>query len=435
MRSVLMISYDSPPSPEVGAQACAQIARHLPAYGWMPTVLTARHDGSGSSGADVGWQGPVTVVSTATLPHPLSLYKGLKARRRRGSGEGPFSKAGERRTFPALRQRLISLLSVPDDRTGWILPAILGGLRAIRRDRVEHLFSTAPSWSNHLVGLGLARLTGLPWTIHFRDPWTEWTGRASTGFEARIERHIIRRANSVVCVTDRHTELLRRLHPECPIRKFVTITNGYDGSEWESLDLRAQAGRRDVFRIVYTGELYLERNPLPLFRAVGELIDRGAVGRDHVAVELFGRCETAGGQNTTDLAQECGISDRVRVFGPVDHQRVLRELVASNLLLLLAEGWNLQIPQKTYEYLRAGRPILALTGEGALADLLRRTGGADVVDPTNHEQIVGTIHRIYHCWREGKNPPVPDPKITADFDRRVLAGNFAKVFEGVLEPS
>lgn len=140
MRSLLMISYDFPPSPEVGAQACAQIARHLPAYGWMPTVLTAGHDVSGSKHAKVGWDGTGTVVSTATLPHPLSLYRLLKARRETGSAEVPSSGEGERGAFAALRQRLISLLSVPDDRTGWILPAIFSGLRVIRRSRVEHLF-------------------------------------------------------------------------------------------------------------------------------------------------------------------------------------------------------------------------------------------------------------------------------------------------------
>src|SRR5262245_31509370 len=161
MRSLLMISYDSPPSVEVGAQACAQIARHLPAYGWMPTLLTARHEASGPNDAEVGWPGRVNVVSTATLPHPLSLYSFLKALTGRASAESPSSGGSEPGVFAAFRQRLVSLLSVPDDRTGWILPAIFGGLRAIRRSRVEHLFSTAPHWSNHIVGLGLARLTGL----------------------------------------------------------------------------------------------------------------------------------------------------------------------------------------------------------------------------------------------------------------------------------
>ncbi len=42
MHRVLVISYDFPPSTEVGGHACAQIARNLPLYGWEPDVLTVQ---------------------------------------------------------------------------------------------------------------------------------------------------------------------------------------------------------------------------------------------------------------------------------------------------------------------------------------------------------------------------------------------------------
>src|SRR6266542_4267159 len=42
MRRVLFISYSFPPSTEMGAYSCAQIARYLPLYGWEPVVLTVR---------------------------------------------------------------------------------------------------------------------------------------------------------------------------------------------------------------------------------------------------------------------------------------------------------------------------------------------------------------------------------------------------------
>ena len=41
-RRVLFISYSFPPSMEMGAYSCAQIARYLPLYGWEPVVLTVR---------------------------------------------------------------------------------------------------------------------------------------------------------------------------------------------------------------------------------------------------------------------------------------------------------------------------------------------------------------------------------------------------------
>ena len=104
-------------------------------------------------------------------------------------------------------------------------------------------------------------------------------------------------------------------------------------------------------------------------------------------------------------------------------------MAQSDLLLLLAEGLTLQIPGKTYEYLRAGRPILALTSEGALADLLRRTGGAWVVHPKDESGISEAVLQAYRGWENGFASPRANQAMVGGFDRRLLAGQFAKLFE------
>jgi hypothetical protein len=104
-------------------------------------------------------------------------------------------------------------------------------------------------------------------------------------------------------------------------------------------------------------------------------------------------------------------------------------MTQSNLLLLLAEGWSVQIPGKTYEYLRAGRPILALTSEGAAARLLRTTGGAWVVDPADHAGIATALREVHRRWRAGEDGPLAEPAAVAAFDRRRLAGRFADLFD------
>jgi len=157
---------------EMGAQACAQIARYLHPCGWEPVVLTVRerYIKKTYTGSDPAFPGLVT--RTRVMPHPLSIYRSIKARFRMNTNG---TSAGGRSSPPmsARRRWALSLLSIPDIYTGWILPATISGLRIIRRLGVHHLFSSAPPWSNHLVGLTLARLTGLPWTVHFRDPWIQ----------------------------------------------------------------------------------------------------------------------------------------------------------------------------------------------------------------------------------------------------------------------
>ena len=95
----------------------------------------------------------------------------------------------------------------------------------------------------------------------------------------------------------------------------------------------------------------------------------------------------------------------------------------------------LQIPGKTYEYLRAGRPILALTSQGALADLLRRTGGAWVADPADQAAVTRAVRETHAAWRRGEPALRADSTLVADFDRRRLAGRFAALFNQRSSPN
>jgi glycosyltransferase involved in cell wall biosynthesis len=186
--------------------------------------------------------------------------------------------------------------------------------------------------------------------------------------------------------------------------------------------------KNDRFTITYTGTFYQERSPYPIFRALRGLVDRGDVDLARIKIDLIGWCETAEGRSVKKMAEEYGLSGCVNIVGPLGRILSLRRLVQSDLLLLLAEGLTLQIPGKTYEYLRAGRPILALTSGGALADLLRKAGGAWVVDPVNDNAVLGALREAYHGWNDGAVAPEPDRAVVADFDRRQLAGRFAELF-------
>src|SRR6185369_13567041 len=96
-----------------------------------------------------------------------------------------------------------------------------------------------PFWTNHIVGFVLSRLTGLPWTAHFRDPWVtgarETPTNNSSWANKWLERMVVTRATAVVSVTEEHSAAFRRAYPSLHGGKFVTVPNGYDNEEWENL--------------------------------------------------------------------------------------------------------------------------------------------------------------------------------------------------------
>ena len=419
---------------EIGAQTTRQLTRHLPVCNWNPVVLTVKEqyfphtDALGPNGF------PGCIRRTRVVPHPLGIFADLKARLHADTCTAPYSETTGR-AMGTLRRWLLSLLRTPDIYTGWIPPAIVAGLDEIRRHSVTHLCSSAPYWSNHLIGLVLSRLTGLTWTAHFRDPWVgipAWKPESalSRWIERSLERMVVHRSTSVVCVTERHAGLFRRRYPEIAPEKFVSIPNGFDETEWTDIGDRAdhRTAARDTFVIRYAGSLHERRSPLPLFRAVRALVDAGEVDRSRLTIDLVGWCDVAEGRRVTEMADECGIVDRVTFTGPLGRTDTLRRMAQADLLLVLAEAQPYQIPGKTYEYLRAGRPILALTSDGALSDLLRETGGAWIVDPADQRGIAAAVREAYRGWTTGQRPPCPDSQVVATFDRRRLAARLAEVF-------
>jgi len=447
-RRLLFIAYQFAPSLEMGARSCAQIARYLPLHGWSPVVLTAheKHIEERFRGPDeeIGALGLAdAIVKARMLPHPFDFYRWLGAALRRKPQNNvdangaettvetgtPLGKKGR------LRSLILSSLSIPDRYNGWILPAIVAGLKAARESKSQQLFSSGPFWTNHLVGLALSYLTGLPWSAHFRDPWVTGWGTPAIAISYRLnkwlERLVVTRATAVVAVTEEHAAVFRRAYPNLPADKFVAVPNGFDDGEWNDLPTDAQRDEKSKGKllIVYTGKFYIERDPQPLFRALKKLIDMGEITREQVQVDLIGWCEASEGRSVRGMAIEHGLSDCVNIIGPCSRPETLKRMTQADLLLLLAERFVIQIPGKTYEYLRAGRPILALTPEGALADLLRRTGGGWVVNQNDDAGILAAVREIFQQWKEGRITRAADPAVVKAFDRRALAGRFAGLFD------
>jgi glycosyltransferase involved in cell wall biosynthesis len=436
MMRVLVITYDFPPSLEMGAHACSQLVRYLPLYGWEPAVVTVKERYIVNLGNDAGQGFPGRVVRTRMLPHPLAAYGGVKSKLGLPSGQDSYHWASND-GLGTLRRWILSLLKTPDDYSGWIPPAILAGLQEIRCEPVKALFSSGPCWSNHLVGLVLSHLTRLPWVAHFRDPWTgipQWkpVSALSSRIETALERQVVSRAAYIVCVTDLHANLLRRVYPDVPVERVVTIPNGFDEAEWEALGDEGDQvwpPATDPFVITYTGSLYQRRNPRSVFCALRTLANRAEVDLARVRVDLVGWCDVAEGRRVREIAQQCGVADQVNLTGPLGRRETLRRMRQSSLLLLLAEAQPFQIPGKTYEYLRAGRPILALTSEGAVVELLRKAGGAWVVDPAHEEGVAAAVLEAYRAWERGSRTLMPDPRAVASFDRRLLAGRLAELLD------
>lgn len=398
---ILLIAYHYPPDTAVGSLRAAKVAEAFRKRGHTVQVITARlpSDVGRSRPAETG----ISVRTVRVLPGPRDWWAWIKrvghSRPREEGGEVAVDPATPARA-PWWKRLILSLIWTPDDRQGFILPALLVSLPRVWR--ADLVYSTAPPFSDHLVGLLLRWLSWKRWVAEFRDPWTDnsWKpDNARTGFSDALnrwlERRTLRSAFRIVSVSDGIEARIAQRLPESDRTRLLVVRNGID----ELLPLRASRKDGKPVRIVHIGTFYFNRDPMPFLRA---LADVRRMNGPAFEVDLVGHCRWYRGSSVEDAASRLGLGDVVRFQDWVPHAEGQRLTRSADLLLLLAQGQPAQVPNKLYEYLGTRIPILAFADtEGESARMLREIGGHVVVGDVDDQQIRNAVISAFRLAGDG----------------------------------
>ena len=394
--TILLISQAFPPDAVVGALRAGNVARAFRDAGYRVLVVTAAMDGEAAGERE--WM-PGVLVKTVRLgpryrDRVTSLLRRWQPRRARTqtSEATPLGGAGAAIT-PAvqagpLRSLILSLVWIPDDELRFVGPAYRAAKSLLKG--VDLVYTTAPSHSTNLVGFLLRRLHRVRWCAEFRDPWCYPHSLPVTPLVARVnrwlERLCINAADYLVTVTEQTANLYRqRLGSSAG--KVILVRNGIP-----ALNPRPTHRNGDPFRIVYTGSIYGGRDPRAFLEAVSMVAGEYAAAGKPLRVDLFVSEPHVGEVPLDTYLEGLGIAGIVRVRQWVPHAEMQRILAEADLLLLLAQRQPLQVPNKLYEYLGTGVPILAVAdAEGETARMLRDVGGHYVVERDTADDIAAAL--------------------------------------------
>ncbi|GAB2860566.1 glycosyltransferase [Pseudoduganella ginsengisoli] len=308
----------------------------------------------------------------------------------------------------SLKGHYLRLWALPDRWISWWFGAVPAGRRLLHRYRPQVIWSTYPIATAHLIGLTLHRLSGVPWVADLRDPMISTgfpTDKLSLWVYRWIERQVVRHSSRVVCTTPGAVRDYQRRYPEAPPEKFVVIENGYDEHSFPS-------GPEPVppagpFLLLHSGVVYpAERDPACLFQALADLRSEGLLSSKQFCLLLRA---TAHDRRISEQVQQYGLADMVRIEPPIHYRAALAEMMqAHGLLILQGSSCNAQIPAKLYEYIRSGRPILALTDlAGDTATALSGCSSAVVAPLDDVAAIRATLLAFLDKVRTGQLPPPP----------------------------
>ncbi|MFO0951491.1 MAG: glycosyltransferase family 4 protein [Isosphaeraceae bacterium] len=392
-RNVLMLTYHFPPSAASGSFRLLGFARHLPSHGWRTTVVAP---------PSLPWE-PVDQGLADRVPAGTTVYH-----------------------VPYMKWRVTRLLAAG---WGWLIPAAKACARAVREQRPDAVLTSGPPHEIHLLGLWLKKRYGLPWAADFRDPWfargLKARGRDFASRRVDVqEAAVMRGADAVIANAPGACRLLQDAYPQHR-SKFLTLPNGYDREEFETLDGPPSPEGRPL-RLVHTGAIYFQRDPRPVLDALKSLTESG---RTDLAIDFYGPPPECG-LDLADAVRQRGLAERVVIAGQVPYARCLRAMASADVLMLMdSPGRKVGVPAKLYEYIGAGRPVLALGERGGDLERVLMQGGVPfrIAPPDDAPAIAEALAGLAEGVRTGeRGEQGGDPH---RFSRETLAGRLAGVLD------
>lgn len=435
-KTVLVVDYYFPPLAGAAVHRTLGYVRHLEEFGWTPVVLTA------NPGAHYFYDTSLLQWIPAGLPvrRTASLEPVRFAQRLLGGAAGHSSVSRGRsplaeRAFSRLAS-LRSWLLFPDPRIGWLPFAVGTALSLRRRFPIDAVYSTSTAVTSHLIGCALNMLWKTPWVADFQDPWTEeYASEFPTRLHRRaavaIERLIVRRAGRVTMTTEPMRDGYRRRYPTMA-EKFRVIPMGFDPQAFAGIE----RVRQPRFTITHFGNFYRTRSPQPFLEALGACVRREPALRDEAEVRLLGALEPRLRSLAEGLITRHELGGMVRLLDSVPYRDGMRHLLNSDALLLIADSGGCGrylVPSKLFEYFGAGRPILAIAPDGAIADLVREAGAGLVAAPDDAEAIQTAILALYRGWREDASEYAPGREFVAGCTWQARAAQLATVLNEAVD--
>ena len=273
-------------------------------------------------------------------------------------------------TFKRIWNRLWEDYLSLDPYDGWILPALIKGLRIIKGNKIDLVIATGPPASAWVTGYLLSLITKTTLILDYRDPWVNpnWTYRNifRKKFRQLTERLSIRRARVLVFCSQTMTENFRNTFGTCTKATCHTIPNGFYARD-NIQPLSLGNSRKNM---VYAGSFYGERKLSLLAKPLFQLLAENAINKNNFCLHLF----TNFSDEDRRVIDTYRLKDIVKVHPLESHDQMLRHLRAADILFL-PSGSDVKyaIPFKFFDYLSVKSPIFAVAPEkSAVAVLMRK---------------------------------------------------------------
>jgi glycosyltransferase involved in cell wall biosynthesis len=201
-----------------------------------------------------------------------------------------------------------------------------------------------------------------------------------------LEIRTLLTCNLIITVSKSWRDKLINLHN----KQVIVVRNGF-----QSLDFDHVIKLSERFTITYTGTIYdKKQDPEKIIKALANLIDLGSVDADKISINFYGKNSDL----LKTIIKKYKVEKVVKQLGFINRIESRKKQLESHVLLFF-QWEDLKetdlCPLKFYEYLNAGKTILATGGSKftEVADIVKKTNsGFIAVDVTDIQKILKKLY-------------------------------------------
>ena len=302
--------------------------------------------------------------------------------------------------------------------------------------KLDLVLATSTPLTIGVPGYVVSRLRRVPFVFEVRDLWPEapvalgvLKNRVLIGVAGWAEAFFYAKAHTVIAVTKGIHDTLR--HRGIPEAKLELITHGADVDLFKPSPknnaVRAELGLQGKFVAGYTGAHGLANG-------LNIVIEAARLMRDHPDVILLLMGDGAHKANLVRLAEEYGL-ENVIFLDPRPRSQMPEVLAAIDLCLQILKNvpyFEKACPNKLFDYLAAGRPVLVnLPGE--VQRMLEDSGAGIFVQPDDPHGMAQAILELKanptRCAEMGRKAR----ELAMDFAREKQAQKLESVLRSVVQ--
>jgi hypothetical protein len=351
VNEVVLVAPEFPPCNSAGAHRPRLFAKHLPAFGWRPTVLTVQAEQiEGPLDRDLErlLDPSVPVVRTSAIPvRPVRVLGDLGLR-----------------SLPAHARALAAMIG---------------------RWPVRALVLFGPPWFSFVLGPTLGRRFGLPYVVDYIDPWlSDWTEAQAFPSKAwfyhraaaAVEPAVLRSAAHVTAVSEGILDDLRSRYPWLTPERMSAMPYGAEPDDLAAAD-RLGVAPPDftpgdgTINVCFTGAVQPKGRELvvAVLRALAQLRASDSDPGRRLRLRFYGTSNLTWGHGrctVLPLARECGVEDAVSETPErIPYLQAMAVMQACDVILVMGSVDAYYHASKLYPAIVSGRPILALCHAGS----------------------------------------------------------------------